>query len=143
MHTLSVAALAIAFSFTPVAHAGSPSGTSESAQSAGTEALPTPKHKVRISHHHHIARLTHKHMFAAREHSRARVIDAREVRMTADLNERQLREERAGVMSASYGPAAPEKNAADQDKKKPVTGMYGGGGGTAGGSGMTGGTVHN
>ena len=32
---------------------------------------------------------------------------------------------------------------ADQDKKKPVTGMYGGGGGTAGGSGMTGGTVHN
>ena len=118
MHAVSAAVVAGGLLFAPAGHAGSIPGTMDGVQnsdsgSAKSDSVLTPKHKAKMSHHHHIARAAHKHMFAMREPARARVIDAREVRVTAALNERQLREERAGVMPASYGD--------QKEKPKPAT----------------------
>jgi hypothetical protein len=115
-HFAFAALLAGAVFLAPSAYAqGSGSGTVDSAQNAdnspsSADQAITPKHKVAASHRHrHIARLSHERKLAAREHGRGHYSTVREDRMTAQLNERQLREERATMMPASYG-ATPDDN---------------------------------
>jgi len=147
IHALTAAMLAGGLLIAPAAFAGSMSGTAQSADTGSGQPDPMlmPKHKVAMPHHHHIARLAHRHIFAARESSRGQFIDAREVRMTAQLNERQLRDDRAGVMAASYGPATTDadKDKAREKKKQGVSTGANAGLTPGSSSGITPAIVHN
>jgi hypothetical protein len=109
---LAAALLAGGLLFASSAYAqGSGAGTPNGAQSADNSPANSdqqqaimPKHKVAASHRHrHLASTKRKREFAAREMKRGHFSNAREDRMTAQLNKHQLREERATVMPASYG----------------------------------------
>ncbi len=147
IHALSAAMLAGGLLIAPAAFASSMSGTAQSAATGSGQSDPMlmPKHKAAMPHRHHIARVTHKHMFAASAPSRGRLMDTREVRMTAQLNERQLRDDRAGVMAASYGPAMTDadKDKAREKKKQGVSTGANAGLTPGSSSGITPAIVHN
>lgn len=132
---LAAAILAGGLFFVQAFAGGASSGTpdsSKSAENAGlqsNDSMVRPKHKARAAHNRQVANRADKrhlasrtkirmHEFALRESTRGRLIDAREDRTTAQLNDRQIDEARASVSPASYGGAAEARGDVVEKKKR-------------------------